>query len=233
MASQLQAFNTLRRTLEHTVQDIRHITESTFVLQFSRNDLPFIAGQHLSVGPQSDMHMREYSIYSGIDDDFLEILVKEIPEGTVSPALKRLKKNDAIKVEGPFGFFTISEEEKHAPLYCIATGTGISPFHCFVRSYPHLPFVILHGIRNASERYEHAAFASHNYIPCISRDTSHTALTETTHYHGRVTAYLKKHKINPDGVYFLCGNCDMIYESFDILQSAGVSSEHIKAEVYF
>ena len=35
--------------------------------------------------------MREYSIYSGAADDFLEVLVREIPEGLVSRALEALR----------------------------------------------------------------------------------------------------------------------------------------------
>ncbi len=234
MASESQAFQTLRRTLEHAVHGVRHLTESTFVVQFNRNDLQFTAGQHISVGPQSDVHMREYSIYSGTGDDFLEILVKEIPEGMVSPALKKLTKDDVIKVEGPFGFFTINEDEQKAPLYFIATGTGIAPFHCFARSYPTLSFTILHGIRSVNERYEHETFTTHTYVPCISSKASNaSAPTQAPHYFGRVTSYMRQTEIDPQGVYFLCGNCDMIYEVFDILQSAGVSSERIKAEVYF
>jgi hypothetical protein len=40
-------------------------------------------------------------------------------------------------------------------------------------------------------------------------------------------------EIDPDAFYYLCGNCDMIYEVYDILKARGVSTGNIFAEVYF
>lgn len=221
----------LRKTLDHAVLDVRFLTESAFVLRFERAGLEFVPGQHVSVGPHSDLDMREYSIYSGNNDDALEILVKEIPGGAVSPKLKKLRAGERIKVEGPFGFFVLQEHEKNLPLYCVATGTGIAPFHCFAASHADARFTVLHGIRSEAEQYERGAFAAHTYIACISGSGQTT--TNENAYSGRVTSYLRERGVNPDGVYFLCGNCDMIYETYDILHAAGVSSERIKAEVYF
>ncbi len=32
---------------------------------------------------------------------------------------------------------------------------------------------------------------------------------------------------------YLCGNCDMIYEVYDLLISGEFNADHIKTEVYF
>jgi len=48
-----------------------------------------------------------------------------------------------------------------------------------------------------------------------------------------VTDYLRATPIDSSARYYLCGNCDMIYEVFDILQQGGVAVEQISAEVYF
>lgn len=223
-------FETLRNTLVHTVISVTDLTDDCFSLRFTRGSMSFVAGQHICVGPKDDLNMREYSIYSGEEDDFLEILVKEIPDGYVSKLLKRLKPGSEIKVEGPFGYFTVEEEKEGQArqLYGIASGTGIAPFRCFALSQNH-HFTVIHGMRHSIEQYNHEAFAKagYSYIPCISRDTKHE------HFQGRVTDYLKKQDVDKDGIYFLCGNCDMIYEVFDILQSQGVAPSNIKAEVYF
>lgn len=229
----MAAFETLRHTLTHTVIDIADLSKETFSLKFTRGEMNFIAGQHICVGPKDDLNMREYSIYSGTEQNFLEILVKEIKNGYVSKLLRQLKKGMQIKVEGPFGYFVVEEEEKTLPLYGIATGTGIAPFHCFALSHPHLSFTILHGIRHHNEQYDSHVFspATYTYIPCISKDKNHD------HYCGRVSDYLRDTgqgvPVDSNGIYFLCGNCDMIYEVFDILQSRGVPAKNIKAEVYF
>ena len=47
------------------IKRVRHLTESTYVLRFSRNGMKFIPGQHLVLGLTGSAELREYSIYSG------------------------------------------------------------------------------------------------------------------------------------------------------------------------
>lgn len=233
--------NTLRHTQEHIVQSIRLLTPSTYVLRCSRNGLNFIPGQHLSVGPKNDLNMREYSVYSSIDEDYIEILIKEIEEGFVSKELRKVKTNAPVKMEGPFGSFVIEDGDRGKPLYMVATGTGISPFHCFQLSYPNLPFTVLHGVQTQEDLYEKETFyhAHIDYVPCLSKENIALLPDDMKNkpnihaFSGRVTEYLKTHDTSAEGVYFLCGNCDMIYEAYDILNQKGVSPENIRAEVYF
>jgi ferredoxin--NADP+ reductase/benzoate/toluate 1,2-dioxygenase reductase subunit len=49
----------------------------------------------------------------------------------------------------------------------------------------------------------------------------------------RVTDYMAENPINPDTLCYLCGNCDMIYDVFDILEKQGIKSTNIFTEVYF
>ncbi len=219
----------LRDIFSHTILNTRQLTPSTFVLTFTRNNMDFSPGQHISVGLCNDINMREYSIYSGTKQDVLEILIKEIPEGAVSPRLKKLKQNNTIQVEGPLGFFIIEKNEHDIPLYCIATGTGIAPFHCFALSYPEKNFTVLHGIHSSHDMYEQDVFTTQNYIPCVSKDE----YFDGKYFKGRVTYYLETQEIDTKGLYFLCGNCNMIYDVFDILHKHGVPTQNIKAEVYF
>lgn len=208
------------------VHEVRWVSDSTFVLRFDRRDLPFCPGQYVSVGPAGDIHMREYSVYSSPAMPYLEVLVKLVEDGYVSRKLAALDPGSPIAVDGPFGFFTIDEDWREHRFSFIATGTGISPFHCFAGTYPELNYTLLHGVRTAAEAYEYDAYDRRRVITCTSRDT-------TGDYHGRVTSYLREHPIDPTTRYYLCGNCDMIYEAFDILQDAGVPHGQLFAEVYF
>ena len=107
----------------------------------------------MSLGPAGSPARREYSIYSGIDDEFLEVLVREIPGGTVSSALSRCAPGDLLAVEGPYGLFvTAASERKDARYLFVGSGTGIAPFHSLVRSYPDIDYLLLHGIRSLEER---------------------------------------------------------------------------------
>ena len=89
----------------HKIIEIRPLTERTFVLRLDRGNMQFKAGQHIIVGPDGELDQREYSVYSGEKDDYLEILVREIPDGNVSKQLKQCKPGELLKVNGPFGSF--------------------------------------------------------------------------------------------------------------------------------
>ena len=232
---------TVVQTRVHRVQGVRHLTDSTFVVRFDRNDIEFEPGQYLSVGIRGDINMREYSVYSPTHADYFEILVKEVDEGHVSRRLKKVREGDELEVDGPFGFFLIEEEDRERPVLFIATGTGISPFHCFADSLPALNYTLLHGVRTAEESYEHEWFAAERTITCLSRDLDTVLSVAGSGANergervvaGRVTDYLRANTVDPDTLCYLCGNCDMIYEAFDILKDHGVPPEQLFAEVYF
>ena len=90
----------------------------------------FKAGQYITLGLPDDYESREYSIYSAENSPFLEVLIKEIDEGKVSKQLKRVKEGETVRLDGPFGFFTLERKFiENSKILLIASGTGISPFH--------------------------------------------------------------------------------------------------------
>lgn len=211
----------------YKVESIRFLTDSTYVLRFNRNNMHFIAGQHLSVGLANDPQAREYSVYSSTKDTSLEILIKEVDNGIVSKRLKKVKPGDQLRVNGPMGFFKLDEDKisSHKHLF-IGTGTGISPFHSFVKSYPELNYRLIHGVRYSNEAYEKDDYNKNSYVLCSSRD-------KKGDYYGRTTNYLRTQKIDIETQVYLCGNCDMIFEAYDILTDKGIPTENIHTEVYF
>ena len=212
----------------HEIMDIRHITDSTFIIRLDKGDLKFKAGQHINVGPANSIHTREYSIYSGEDDDYIEILVKEVTDGFISPILKKQKPGNMLVVEEPVGYFSLPQNlNENDNLIFIASGTGISPFHSFIATHPKLDYKLIHGIRNASEKYDSNFYDKSRYIACTSRKKSNDD------YFGRVTDFLQENPINPESRFYLCGNSSMIHDVYDILEMQGVKPEMIHAEVYF
>jgi ferredoxin/flavodoxin---NADP+ reductase len=187
--------------------------------------MDFAPGQHIAVGICGSIDMREYSIYSA-GPDYLEILVKVVEGGAVSRALAELKPGDPVTVDGPFGYFTVDPEWRSNRYRFIATGTGISPFRMITEAYPGIDYTLLHGTRYTGETIDPDRFDPPRLVRCVSREAGGD-------FHGRVTDYLRAEGTDPDARYYLCGNCDMIYEVFDILQDGGVPHSHIFAEVYF
>ncbi len=210
------------------VISVRELTPTAYVLRFERNGIPFRAGQHILLGKKDDLQAREYSVYSAEQDDFFEVLIKEVRDGMVSKQLKKLKPGDPVNFENPVGYFILKDEDIASRKFLfIASGTGIAPFHSFVRSYPGLDYYLLHGVRFAAEAYENNHYDKKRLVRCTSRD-------DKGDFRGRVTDYLRTHSIaDTNTLCYFCGNCEMIHEAYDIMLKQGVPSENLFAEVYF
>ena len=223
------------KTPVHAVVDCRDLNKSTYVLTLTREGLEFVPGQHVHLGLAGSSDLREYSIYSGTDDTTIEVLIREIGDGLVSKQLRRLSKNDRVRLEGPFGYFTVPEPESDRFLF-VATGTGIAPFRSIAASYAGIDYRLLHGIGTTEDRFEYHYFDQTRITTCLSRQRPGDVADDADKHKwfaGRVTNYLLEHPIDPGTKCYLCGNCDMIYEVFDIVKQQGVPSSNLYSEVYF
>jgi len=207
------------------VEEIRRLTDETIVIRTERGGIDFEPGQYLRIGVDGDSEIRDYSIYSGADKDYFEVLLRKVEDGLVSKQLFDLKKGDKVMIGGPYGHFKLVEEIRSKPLLFVATGTGISPFRCFMESYSDLNFRLIHGTSYLNEGYEKEIYGD-RYTHCVSRENG-------ADFKGRVTDYLKDFDFSQDTNAFLCGNCDMIYDVFDMLQDRGLPTTQIHTEVYF
>lgn len=213
---------------KHRLQAVRLLTDTTYVLEVERKGMEFEAGQHILLGEPVNIHKREYSIYSGTEDKYLEVLIKEVKEGLVSKQLKKLKSGDLLEIEGPLGFFSIDPEmirQKRKFLF-VASGTGIAPFHSMIKSIPGLDYQLLHGVRFAEEAYEKHDYASDRHILCTSGD-------DKGDFSGRVTDYIKQHDFDKNTICYFCGNFNMIREAMNLLEKKGIPPGQLHAEVYF
>ncbi len=211
----------------HTIQEIRNLTNDTYILRLDRNGIEFKTGQYITIGLENSEELREYSVYSAEQDDFLEILVKELPDGYLSAILKHLNSEHSLVIKNPEGSMILRKEEICSHQYVfIASGTGIAPFHSFVRTYPNIDYTILHGVQYANEAYAHSDYKASRYILCTSKD-------DTGDFNGRVTDYLKQVQLGNNTLYYVCGNSNMVNEVLPILKNKGVAIENIRTEEYY
>lgn len=211
----------------YKVEDIRQLTENTFILSLPQSRFKFEAGQHISLSILGDYQSREYSIYSAENNENLEILVKEVEGGYFSPKLKHLKIGEQVEVHGPFGKFGLNEKHRNTHKHVfIASGTGIAPFHSMVKSNPNLDYALIHGIRYVNEAYEIEDYVRTRVTLCTSRD-------EKGDFNGRLTEYLKQTDFEKNTSFYLCGNSDMIFDAMEILKAKGFDRESVTVEVYF
>ena len=141
--------------------------------------------------------------------------------------MKNLQINDFVEIDGPYGNFCLEEPIDIEKKYLfLATGTGIAPFHSFVKTYPNLNYTILHGIRFSHEQYDLNDYTPGCYIPCISNNTNGRPSY-------RLTEYLRQNPASPDTTVYLCGNRNMIIDAYEIVLDQGISSSNIFTEVFF
>ncbi|MGV8094948.1 MAG: ferredoxin--NADP reductase [Mangrovibacterium sp.] len=216
----------MERTVHHLTK-FETLTPETFILHFERKGFLFTPGQYVVLRDPESGEGREYSIYSSIQDEDLSFLIREVTAGSFSRFLMHLRIGSPMYIEGPAGFFILDEVIKEGhPVLFVATGTGISPFRSFVRSFPGLNYMVLHGVHFADEAYGKDAFDPSRYCLCTSRE-------EKGDYFGRVTYYLKEYPVDPNTFCYLCGNSDMIDEVTGILEDYHIPPEHIRTEIFF
>jgi ferredoxin/flavodoxin---NADP+ reductase len=213
--------------LLHKVINIRNISPSTYAIRVERKNITFKAGQCFNLGVKSSGVNREYSIYSGESDPFLEFLVKEVKGGAVSPSLRKVQAGEEVELHGPYGSFILNlDQVAQSPFLFIGTGTGIAPFHSFVQSFPDLEYNLVVGIRTFVEQYDIADYDTSRLAWCVSRESGEG-------FNGRVTTYLKGIKLDPKSVCYLCGNQRMIHDVYDLLRENGISGDQIFTEAFF
>jgi len=185
------------------------------------------AGQCFSVGTKDLGINREYSMYSGANDDFVDFLVREIPDGIVSPRLGACIPGDGVEIGGPYGDFCLSDTDVIGRHFVfIATGTGIAPFHSFVKTFPKLDYVLYHGVRFDSEQYDRNDYPSVRYISTVSQP-------ESNNQGQRITQLLETAALPVDSLYYLCGNRMMITDAISILRLKGIPGGAIFTETFF
>ena len=211
----------------HKVIQVRDISSTSYVLRLERNGFVFSPGQCVNLGIHGSGVNREYSSYSGINDPYLEFLIKEVKGGTVSPALRKVRPEDMIELHGPYGSFIVDPSKVAGSNFMfIGTGTGFAPFHSFIRSFPSLNYKVILGIRTVEDQNDFQDYSSERLVYCVSRE-------EWDGFCGRVTDYLKTNEIDLGSIFYLCGNQNMIHEVYNLLREKGVSGDNIFTEAFF
>ncbi len=213
---------------EHPVEEVIQLSEATYILRIQRNNLSFTAGQFVNISlPDSDTS-REYTIYSGENQDSLDFLIRIVPTGAFSPLIKNLQKSDIVLVDAPKDeSFTLSEFERAgAKLLFIASGTGIAPFHSMTQTYPNLNYRLLHGVRHLSDRYNADHYSPEDYISCVTAE-------DGGNFKGRVTEFIRQNPVKEVDRIYICGSSQMIFDVKDLLVEQGNSIENIRTELFF
>lgn len=211
---------------EHRVISNVSLTRDTALLSVENLGINCRPGQCFSLGLPNLKVNREYSIYSGSNATNYDFLIRKVEGGVVSPSLFSLRTGEAVQLGGPYGEFCIDRHNlEDTKFVFISTGTGVAPFHSFVKSYRNLDYQLYFGVREDSELYDLDQYDPERVVRCVSNSG-----TETPR---RVTDALREAKLEPESLYYLCGNRNMITDVVRILKESGVPGGNIYMETFF
>jgi ferredoxin--NADP+ reductase len=203
------------------------ISEKTFRLRVERTFSTIRAGQCFSLGTSDLGINREYSMYSGASEDYLDFLIREVDDGIVSTRLSNCVPGDLVEVSGPFGEFCLKESDAESQHFVfLATGTGIAPFHSYVKTFPELKFLLVHGVRFDSELYDASDYPHSSFIPAVSQPENGTGGR-------RLTEVISGMDLPRESLFYLCGNQKMIVDAIKILREKHIPGGSIFTETFF
>ncbi len=146
-----------------TISDVRRETADAVSLAFAvptrlRAAYGYVPGQYLTLRATIDGEdvRRSYSICSGLDDEDLRVVVKQIAGGAFSGWVsEHVRVGDALAVMTPGGRFGVPiEPRSQRTLVAFAAGSGITPVMAILRTVLTREagrFFLFYGNRSASE----------------------------------------------------------------------------------
>lgn len=228
------------------------ITSSVLHLAFTPKDnlvFPFTAGQFITFhlqGPQKTLY-RSYSIANDPNQtgNVIEIACAKVQGGVASTLLFTMQPGDAIAASGPHGSFVLKEETP-ARYILIATGAGVTPYRSmlnqlkkrFQRLQNGFEVILILGVRHATDllfKDEFLHFAEDQpcfkFYACYSQEKK-TAL-ENFERLGRVQDMFQELALDPiQDIVYLCGNPNMIDDTFTLLMKLGFDRKNVLREKY-
>ncbi len=234
--------------------DSRMLAPSVRHMVFERGDgkpFAFVPGQFVQIHFHYDdgkPTKRSYSVETvGAGDGSpvatIEIAVSYVEGGAATKLLSNLRHGEAIDGSGPYGRFCLADADVNRRYLLVATGTGVTPYRAMLPQLARLDargaeVVLIYGARNEPELLygdEFEAFArTHphfHFYACFSRVPRSPPRPHDRR--GRVQVALAEVKPDPaHDIAYLCGNPDMVDQTFALLKEAGLPIPHIRREKY-
>ncbi|MFB6219318.1 MAG: ferredoxin--NADP reductase, partial [Halobacteriaceae archaeon] len=157
----------------------------------------YLAGQYVGIRYRGTS--RAYSLSSSPNRERLELCVRRMPGGRLSPRIcEDLSVGDEVTVRGPYGDLVLGNRSARDVVF-LATGTGVAPFKGMIdylfeegldeyRGTTRDVWLFL-GAAWADDLPDREAFREHHrtrtnfhFVPCLSRETALTDWDGETDY---------------------------------------------------
>lgn len=234
------------------ISEIKNLTPDVKHFELTlEDDMEFKAGQfiNLSFEHEGELVRKPYSIASHpLNPKKIELCIKLVPEGKLTPLLFEKKVGFSLQVMGPLGLFNLDKirsikesdsliADPIPNLVFIGTGTGIAPLRSMIKDIlaneePY-EMKLIFGVRFEGHHCYENEFSDLQklapqlqYIPVVSRPTDS--------WHGRL-GHVQQNldMIQPDNSQvFICGLPEMVEGVTQKLLEKGFTTEQIHSEKY-
>ncbi|MUV58911.1 ferredoxin--NADP reductase [Halogeometricum sp. CBA1124] len=226
-------------TLSVTVADVHRMTPDVkqFRLVADDHTFEYEPGQHTMVHFESDgeEEARPYTAANLPGTDQLVLAIKRYEDGNGSVFMHERTPGDEIEVEEVDGNLRVRDFDRDA-VFC-ATGTGITPLYPMVKQYAREGSGDAHLLFGERDQ-EHLIFReSLDQLRAENENLSVDYVlsdAEDDAWNGR-TGHVQDHL--PDAVgdvegtdCYVCGVPEMVVETRDVLESAGVDESNVYTE---
>ena len=222
------------------VTDIVRETSDTKTLRFTRPpEFTFIPGQFVNVTlclTGGKRVRRAYSIASSPLEEQLDLTVRRLPDGLVSPILTdQVMIGQRLSLKGPYGRFLLEDKR----MMWFAGGSGIVPFRSMWRYIDQTALSTKFELLYAIQDVEHLIYGSElNGLLQAGRSVSYTFTREApsgwTGLRGRINRSMLQTVVPDfrDTVFYACGPPAMCRSIVCDLAGLGVLRESIRTEEY-
>ena len=201
------------------------------------HNFKFNAGQYVNI--IKDKIKRSYSIANKPNSsNKIEFYIKNYEGGLMSDYLfSNAKKDDLLRIEGPFGTFFYRNDPLVNNIIFLATGTGIAPINSILEQLNQNPKLcaekkiwLFWGGRYIEDIFmkPHYDQLELSYVPVLSRKNENWN-GET----GYVQDALMRRKINlRDSQVYACGSIDMITSARELLINNNLKANNFYSDAF-
>ncbi len=238
-----------RETFTLKLVDAKMVTRSVRHLEFERSNgqpFDFVPGQfitfHFEMGGAELQRSYSVATIPGISQR-VEIAVSPFEGGPGTRLLFGIQPGDTLETTGPFGRLILRDEQPKRYIL-VATGTGVTPYRAMLpelllRAQTHdAKVVILQGVQTPEDLLYPTDFLHYTeQSPNLEfRAYYSRKLPDQPGPHerkGYVQNAFTDLILNPEtDVVYLCGNPNMIDDSFNILREHGFETRQVRREKY-
>jgi|TARA_Y100000310_G_scaffold328062_1_gene395493 ferredoxin-NADP reductase len=224
-------FKTKILKIENLAEDVKHLVLSV------PEGFDFHPGQFISllINRGDTQLRRPYSIASKPGKNEIDLCIKILPEGLITPIIDRMGVGQEIDAIGPMGHFYIQEESMNKPITFIATGAGITPFrsaiHHLLEKGFKSPITLIAGYR-----YEKNSLYDEEFKELEEKYPNFTykkAISRPEEGDKNYVQDILKQNITPNTHYYICGLKEMVFAVRDLLiEQENIPKENVFFEKY-